>query len=56
MRRRFSPVIGLPALLLVLWQPLPGQAFPNLLRDWKRFSAYPHLARGSQALQQGALQ
>jgi adsorption protein A len=53
MRRRFSQVIGLPALLLVLWQPMPGQAFPNLLRDWKRFSAYPHLARGSQALQQG---
>ncbi len=30
----------------------PAQAFPNLLRDWQRFSSYPHLARGAKALQQ----
>jgi adsorption protein A len=32
---------------------LPAQAAPDLLRSWRRFSSYPHLARGYAALRQG---
>lgn len=53
MSSRCPQSVGLLALLLGLLSPTPALAFPNLLRDWQRFSAYPHLARGSQALQQG---
>lgn len=31
----------------------PVQAAPDLLRSWRRFSSYPHLARGYAALRQG---
>jgi adsorption protein A len=31
----------------------PAQAAPDLLRSWRRFSSYPHLARGYAALRQG---
>jgi len=31
----------------------PAQAAPDLLGSWRRFSSYPHLARGYAALQQG---
>lgn len=31
----------------------PVQAAPDLLRSWRRFSSYPHLARGYTALRQG---
>jgi bacteriophage N4 adsorption protein A len=32
---------------------LPAQAAPDLLGSWRRFSSYPHLARGYAALRQG---
>lgn len=31
----------------------PALAAPDLLRSWRRFSSYPHLARGYAALRQG---
>ena len=31
----------------------PAQAAPDLLGSWRRFSSYPHLARGYAALRQG---
>jgi len=31
----------------------PAQAAPDLLRSWRRFSSYPHLARGYAALRRG---
>jgi bacteriophage N4 adsorption protein A len=31
----------------------PVQAAPDLLRSWRRFTSYPHLARGYTALRQG---
>jgi len=32
---------------------LPAQAAPDLLGSWRRFSSYPHLARGYAALRRG---
>jgi len=42
-----SLVLGTPSLAP------PAEAAPDLLRGWRRFSSYPHLARGYTALRQG---
>ena len=55
-RRGHRHLAALALASLVLGTPTlapPAQAAPDLLRGWRRFSSYPHLARGYAALRQG---
>ena len=52
-RRCHRHLAALALASLVLGTPTlapPAQAAPDLLRGWRRFSSYPHLARGYAAL------
>ena len=55
-RRGRTHLAALTLASLVLGTPNlapPAEAAPDLLRGWRRFSSYPHLARGYTALRQG---
>ncbi len=51
-RRTLAP-LALAGLMLACLSIQPAQAAPDLLGSWRRFSSYPHLARGYTALRQG---